>query len=125
MNRKFHRSSPHLPVRNLKETLDYYRTQLGFYDEWTWGNTDGGLRRDELRMLFGEDPEHTARINSTDRSLNLMWFVTHIEEIYREWHDRGIHIESTLQTYDYGLKEFAFTDINGYYIRVAESYEST
>ncbi len=31
--KKFIRSNPHLPVRNLRETLDYYRNTLGFYDE--------------------------------------------------------------------------------------------
>lgn len=60
--KKFIRTNPHLPVRNLRQTLDYYRDQLGFYEEWTWTNddgtiVDGGIRRDNMRLLFAEDPE--------------------------------------------------------------------
>ena len=60
-SKKFIRSNPQLPVRNLRETLDYYRDTLGFHDEWIWTNnngkeTDGGIRSDDMRLLFAEDP---------------------------------------------------------------------
>lgn len=116
----FIRSNPHLPVKNLKETLDYYREQLGFSDEWTFGEKDGGIRRDEMRLLFAEDPNFTRAINSLRRRLPLMWFVDNIDEIYTEYKVRGIEIAAPLLLHPYGLREFAFIDINGYYIRVAE-----
>ncbi|MES2113483.1 MAG: VOC family protein [Bacteroidota bacterium] len=125
--KKFIRSNPHLPVKNLRETLDYYRDALGFYDEWTTANengciTDGGIRRDEMRLLFGEDPEFVAVINSYKKSrLPLMWFVENIDEIYAEYQAKGIELADDLRTHAYGLREFAFIDINGYYVRVAES----
>ena len=58
--KKFIRTNPHLPVRNLLQTLDYYRDHLGFYEEWTWTNgegkvVDGGIKRDDMRLLFAED----------------------------------------------------------------------
>ena len=118
--KKFIRSNPHLPVINLQQTLDYYRDTLGFYDEWTEGKIDGGIRRDDMRMLFGEDPAHVEKINSDTSRLNLMWFVDNIDEIYKEYQERGIKIVSPLTTYAYHLREFAFIDINGYYIRLAE-----
>ena len=117
---RFIRSNPHLPVINLRQTLDYYRDTLGFYDEWTEGKIDGGIRRDDMRMLFGEDPAHVEKINSDTSRLNLMWFVDNIDEIYKEYQERGIKIVSPLTTYAYHLREFAFIDINGYYIRLAE-----
>ena len=122
-SKKFHKSGPHLPVKNLRQTLDYYRDTLGFYDEWTFGEKDGGLRRDDMRLLFGEDPAHADLINSVTNRLNLMWFVDNIDEIYSEFKERGIRIESPLKEYPYDLREFAFIDINGYYIRVAEAVE--
>jgi hypothetical protein len=109
-----------LPVINLKQTLDYYRDTLGFYDEWTEGKTDGGIRRDDMRMLFGEDAVHVRQINNDTARLNLLWFVDNINEVHAEYQERGIKIESPLTAYPYGLREFAFIDINGYYIRVAE-----
>jgi len=126
--KKFHRSAPHLPVRNLRETLDYYHNTLGFYDEWTWKNKDGdvkdgGIRRDDMRLLFEEDEEFVNSINNKKNRLPLMWFVDNIDEIFSEFLVRDIEIADTLKTHPYGLKEFAFIDINGYYIRVAEGNE--
>ena len=87
--KKFIRSNPHLPVKNLRETLDYYRDILGFNDEWTWKNAngeikDGGIRRDEMRVLFAEDTEFLNAINNENSRLPLMWFVENIEEVYLE-----------------------------------------
>ena len=125
--KKFIRTNPHLPVKNLRQTLDYYRDHFGFYEEWTWTNekgkvVDGGIRRDDMRLLFAEDPEFVKVINSYKKSrLPLMWFVENVDEIFSEFQNREIEFADTLKTHDYGLKEFAFVDINGYYIRVAES----
>lgn len=123
--KKFTKSAPHLPVKDLRQTLDYYREVLGFYDEWTWINrdgniTDGGIRRDEMRLLFGEDPEFTGCINNGGKRLPLLWFVDNIEAVYTEFTAKNIPIAGPLETHSYGLKEFAFIDVNGYYIRVAE-----
>ncbi len=121
--KKFHRSAAHLPVIDLRQTLDYYRDTLGFYEEWIEGEIDGGLRRDDMRMLFGEDAAYAQKINSDVARFNLLWFVDNIEDVYREYQQRGIEIANPLTTYPYGLREFAFIDINGYYIRVAEAVE--
>ncbi|HSZ85064.1 MAG TPA: VOC family protein [Puia sp.] len=121
-SKKFIRSNPHLPVRNLRDTLDYYRDILGFYDEWTWANKngelkDGGIRRDDMQLLFGEDE------NFMEAHLAIMWFVENIEEIFLEFQNKNIKIKDMLRTHAYSLREFAFIDINGYYIRVAEGVE--
>ncbi|HKZ64929.1 MAG TPA: hypothetical protein VJ111_01170 [Chitinophagaceae bacterium] len=55
-----------------------------------------------------------------NKRLNLLWFVDNIDEIYSEFKERRIEITSPLKDYPYGLREFGFIDINGYYIRVAE-----
>ena len=126
MHRKrFLKSAPHLPVKNLQSTLTYYRDKLGFTDEWIFGNKDGGLRRDELRLLFAEDNEFTNTINNKYHRLPLMWFVKNIDEIYEEFKKREIELSDELRLHPYGLREFAFIDINGYYIRVAEETEQS
>ena len=124
--KKFIRTNPHLPVRNLQQTLDYYRDHLGFYEEWTWTNdegkvVDGGIKRDDMRLLFAEDPEFVNVINSYKKNrLPMMWFVENIDEIFSEFQKREIEFEDTLRMHPFGLREFSFVDINGYYIRVAE-----
>jgi len=124
--KKFIRANAHLPVKSLRQTLDYYRDHLGFYEEWTWTNgegkiVDGGIRRDDMRLLFAEDPEFVNVINSYKKSrLPVVWFVDNVDEIFSEFQIRRIEFSDILKTHAYGLKEFAFVDINGYYIRVAE-----
>jgi uncharacterized glyoxalase superfamily protein PhnB len=122
--KKFIRCGAHLPVINLKQTLDYYRDVLGFYDEWTESTKDGGIRRDDMWILFGENKAHVQEINNQTARLNLLWFVDNIEDVYTEYQQRGIDILSPLTAYPYGLNEFAFIDINGYYIRIAEAKEA-
>ena len=107
--KKFIRSNAQLPVRNLRETLNYYRNELGFFDEWTWKNAhgeikDGDIRRDEMRLLFAEDPEFTSAINNEKNSLPLMWFVENAEEVYLEFQNRGVKIADPLRAHPYGLK---------------------
>ncbi len=121
--KKFIRSGPHLPVSNLRLTLDYYRDTLGFYDEWTFGDKDGGIRRDRMRLLFAEDNDFVKDINNKQHRLPLMWFVDNIDEIFFEFKERNIELADDLKKHPYGLREFAFIDINGYYIRVAEGKE--
>ena len=43
-----------------------------------------------------------------------------IGAIFREYAEKGIPIADPLRTYPYGMKEFAFVEVNGYYVRVAE-----
>jgi len=37
--------------------------------------------------------------------------------------EKGIEIVDNLRTHPYSLREFAFIDLNGYYIRLAENAE--
>jgi hypothetical protein len=118
--KKFIRSGPHLPVKNLRLTLEYYRDKLGFYEELTLGEKDGGIRRDDMRLLFAEDPDFVSDLNTKQHRLPLVWFVENIDEVFSEFKERNIEIADALRTHPNGLREFAFIDINGYYIRVSE-----
>ena len=123
--KKFLKPLPHLPVKNLRLTLDYYRDKLVFTDEWIFGNKDGGIRRNDLRLLFAEDIDFTNDITNKEHRLPLMWFVDNIDEVFSEFKTRKIEIADDLRTHSYGLREFAFVDINGYYIRVAEGNDES
>jgi uncharacterized glyoxalase superfamily protein PhnB len=116
---KFWKIVPHLPVKDLQETIAFYKDRLGFTEEWFYGDppTDGGCRRDELRMLFGKASGPLTGIGD----LSLVLFVTDVESVYEEMKQRGIKILQPLALYDYGIKEFAIQDCNGYMLRFAES----
>ena len=71
-------------------------------------------------LVFAEDAEFADAVNDARHRLPLMWFVVNIDDVYAEFQGRGISIAAPLQVHPYGLREFAFVDLNGYYIRVAE-----
>ena len=118
--KQFVRLNAFIPVNDLRETLDYYRDQLGFTEEWTMG-TDGGIRRDTMRLIFGQDPDYVAVLNNDTYRFVLIWFVENVDEIYREFkEERKLTIVSEIENKPWGIREFSFHDINGYLIRVSE-----
>jgi uncharacterized glyoxalase superfamily protein PhnB len=121
----FDHTVPFLPVSDLQETIAYYRDTLGFTDEWFWENTDAGISRDDMHLLFSRNPSFVEAIKAGggERGLEIMWFVENVDDIYAELQEKGVSIAAELQEEDWGVKEFAFKDINGYYIRVAEGLE--
>jgi catechol 2,3-dioxygenase-like lactoylglutathione lyase family enzyme len=123
MKPQFSHCTPQLPVSDLEATLKYYRDKLGFTDGWKFGERDGGASRDDLRMLVAEDKEFVQDVNNKDHKLPLMWFVKNIDEVLLQFKSSNIVLADDLRLHPYGLKEFAFVDINGYYIRVAEAAE--
>ena len=117
--KKFWRISPHLPVENVRLTIDWYKANLGFGEEWFYGDpvTDGGCRRDEMRLLFGK----TSGPFKPLKDISLILFVSNVDEVYEEVKQRGLQIIKEIQTYDYGMREFAILDCNGYMLRFSES----
>jgi uncharacterized glyoxalase superfamily protein PhnB len=122
--KKFYKVLPFLPVKNLRDTLDFYKNSFGFYDDWMLGDKDGGIKRDELRLLFGENPEHLKYINSDEHRLEIVWFVENVDEIYAEFKGRKLNIVSDLKDESWGIREFTVEDINGYLIRISETLEA-
>ena len=124
MSSKFSHAVPFMPVRNLKETINYYRDQLGFSDEWFWEDTDAGIRRNDLRLLFMHDPEFVSRINENGRHFEICWFVRNVDEVYKEYQLKEVNIVSKLEVKPWNVKEFTLEEINGYWIRVGQGQES-
>ena len=117
--KKFYGINPFIPVKNLKATLDYYRDKLGFYDEWTWNDLDGGIQRDEMRLLFSEESVYKDSFNTDFRYVQL-WFVENVDQVFSEYLQRGINIIQQTENKPWGTREFIFSDLNGHLIRVAE-----
>lgn len=119
----FFHSVPVLPVRDLKQTISFYKFLLGFSNEWFYKDAEAGISRGKLSMLFAKDEQLAAQVNTDEHGLSLLWFVSDADEIYLEFRAKGIIITSELKDQPWGVREFTFRDINGYFIRVAQSFE--
>lgn len=120
---KFYKATPFIPVKDLNQTLSYYRDKLGFNNEWVMGK-DGGIQRDEMRLLFMENPDHLLMINSSDHKFEIAWFVDCVDEIYNEFREKEIVIHTEPTDEPWGLREFTIEDINGYLIRISETIQT-
>jgi hypothetical protein len=120
--KKFLKLTPHIPVADVEKTVQWYKQHLDFSEEWYWGNpvSDGGCRRDDLRLLFGK----ASTPLKTPGEMSLIFFTSKVEEIYEEIQQKKLKIVGPLKLYDYGIKEFSIQDINGYFIRFAENVET-
>ena len=122
MQKFFYKTVPFLPVKDLEETVRYYKDELGFTDEWFWGNppTDAGCHRDELSLLFNQNLALAERIEGFE----LMMFVDDVDGIYAEFKDNpAIEITSPIKNEPWGIREFTIRDINGYFLRISCSLE--
>ncbi len=119
-SKKFHGINPFIPVKNLKQTLEFYRDRLGFYGEWTWNELDGGIERDEMQLMFSEEPIFFESLMNKDFQSTLLWFVDNVNDIYEEYKSRKIPIMNELEDKPWGTREFIISDPNGYIIRVME-----
>ena len=119
----FSHAVPFMPVRDLNETIAYYRDQLGFHHEWYWEDTDAGIERDELHLLFAQDPEFVSRVNANGRHFEICWFVRNVEDVYQEYKNKGIKIVSELGMKPWGMKEFTIEEIYGYWLRLGEGVQ--
>jgi hypothetical protein len=118
--KQFIRLNAFIPVNDIHETLNYYRDRFGFQDEWIM-DTDGGIRRDSMRLIFKQDPDYVSVLNNQTYRFVLIWFVENVDEIYKEFkEERKITIVSDIENKPWGIREFSIYDINGYLIRISE-----
>lgn len=117
---------PFLPVKDLRETIKYYKENLGFTEEWLWGDppSDAGVSRDGLNLLFVENPEHLAMINTEKHRMEICLFVSNVDVIYHEIRSKNVIILSELKNEPWQVREFSILDCNGYKLRIGEGIES-
>lgn len=121
MKKFFYKSVPFLPVKDLAETIRFYKS-IGFTGEWFWGSppTDAGIHRDELSLLFNHNPELAERMEGFE----VVMFVDNVDDIFNEFSKKGnIKIIAPLQDEPWGIREFSICDNNGYRLRISCSLE--
>ena len=112
--------APVFLVDDVRATVDYYVTALGFTQEFLWGEppTYGGVSRDRVMVHFAK-VDQPGRFNSagaagTTTKADLNVFVRGIHELYRDLIQRGARIDGPPVEQPYGMTNFHVDDLNGY-----------
>jgi uncharacterized glyoxalase superfamily protein PhnB len=112
--------SPTLAVRNMKQTVQFYRDTLGFKMGMTFPNADNpeyvDFSRDGMILMF--IPAENIGIGSEEKlgvGVNLyMQIDGDIDKYYNELKDKGIKIVVDIKDEPYGVRDFTVEDMDGY-----------
>lgn len=122
---------PNLLVSNLSATLTYYTGALGFHQGWCWSDQaarmlDEGeklaprepgtalVQRDEVQILFTQ----RGAVGSDWLHFDV-YTPEQVDELHREWRDRGAQIDEPPTQRSWGMYEMRVSDPDGHVIRVS------
>jgi len=120
MKDEFPAAVPEIPVTDMDQSLDYYRSKLGFNIDW--GGAAGGiagiskgqcrmfLTDRDFRAIHGNAPPVMVWLNLDSRE--------EVDELYQRWNDTGARIIATPQSKPWKLHEFTAADLDGNLFRV-------
>ena len=113
--------TPMLEVQNMNQAISFYEEKLGFKcvgkQEYTWAR----LEKDQVSIMLTErysQKEHlypvmTGSIYLYTDEIDLLW------DKLKE----SVNIAYPIENFDYGMREFAFYDPNGYLIQLGQAVE--
>jgi catechol 2,3-dioxygenase-like lactoylglutathione lyase family enzyme len=110
-------SAPVLFVRDVRASAEHYRDAMGFRFDRYYGDPPSFviLGRDGLHVMLKSASGDSAIVPRWRISPNLWdvyFWVDNVEELYREFRDRGAKIDYELCDQPYGCREFGTQDID-------------
>ncbi|MDP5168732.1 MAG: VOC family protein [Bacteroidia bacterium] len=108
--------SPMLETKNLSKSIQWYQEILGFelqdhLPDLGWAS----LVKDDVRIMLMT--RVTQRKHSDPVLTGSFYFYTSEVDAWWEALKGKVPVEYPLETYSYGMREFAIRDINGYLLQ--------
>jgi len=112
--------SPMLAVRNMKQTIEFYKNSLGFKMGMAFPDADNpeytDLSKDGMVLMF--IPAENIGIGREEKlgvGVNIyMQIDGDIDEYYNELKNKGVKIVVDIKDEPYGIRDFMVEDIDGY-----------
>jgi len=112
--------SPMLAIRNMKQTIEFYKNSLGFKIGMAFPDTDNpeyaDLSKDAMVLMF--IPAENLGIGKEEKlgvGMNIyMQIDGDIDEYYNELKNKGVNIVVGIKDEPYGIRDFTVEDIDGY-----------
>jgi uncharacterized glyoxalase superfamily protein PhnB len=113
--------TPMLLVTDMKKTIEFYTNTLGFTCTGLEQDVWAILRRDEVEIMLATMNEY-SNLKEPTFSGSLYVYTDDVEKSWSELKDKA-QIEYPIETFDYGMREFAIRDCNGYIIQFGQDVE--
>lgn len=109
------KSEPIFAVRDVKETIAFYRDILGFGNEWLWGDpvSFGGISFGDVSVMFHHQPHIAAHVEGHQH----FYWPDDVDATYAQHTARGAPIVSPIENKPWRVREYTVRDPNGYHLR--------
>ncbi len=114
--------TPMLETMDVEDTVKFYTDVLGFAAEnyskqWQWAT----LKRDGITIMFSAPNEH-RKIPAPVMSGSLYIRTDAVDELWEQLKDRCT-VCYPIENFEYGMREFAVFDNNGYLLQFGQENE--
>lgn len=111
--------APMLWVDDVRATIDYYVSVLGFEEanyqpDWLWGLVE----KDAVRIMLAGQNEHIP-YNGPQFTGSLYLRTDDVEAWWNNLKDKA-DVYYAIENFEYGMREFAIRDCNGYIIQFGQ-----
>lgn len=111
---------PTIWVDDVKATIDWYVQVLGFTEgnfvaEWNWGI----VVKDKIEIMLSKPNAHIP-YNGPQFTGSFYFTVDNVDSIWERLKDLP-NVYYPLETFDYGMREFAIKDCNGYILQFGQN----
>ncbi len=108
--------TPILWTEQLSETIEFYTETLNFIcgernDDWGWA----ALQNHSVEIMFSKPNEHTP-FHKPLFTGSFYIVVDNADELWEEFKNK-VKVAYAIETFDWGMREFAIYDNNGYMLQ--------
>lgn len=110
-----------LAVRDLAVSTRYYTDVLGFQKDPIDAEGWSFLTRDSFRVMLGECVDERPAGELGNHSWYAYWNVVGVDDLYREFLEKGANVLSAPVNKPWGLREFGLSTPDGHRIVCGET----
>ncbi len=109
------KSVPIFAVKDVRETVAFYRDVLGFAGEWFWGDpaSFAGATWGDVQVMFNQQPDLAQKLEGHQHH----YWADEIEALHARHAAAGAPIISPIENKPWGIREYTIRDPNGYHLR--------
>lgn len=110
-------------TENMDETITFYMNVLGFTlmgrnDDWQWAS----LRKNDIYIMLSQPNEHENNF-SIGFSGSFYFNVNQVDDLWEDLKTKA-KVCYEIETFEWGMREFAIYDNNGYILQFGEPVDN-
>jgi uncharacterized glyoxalase superfamily protein PhnB len=119
---KLNNLRPMLETVDLRQTIQFYTEILGFKCNAVYPDAENpfwaSLYRDKAEIMFTSRSDHST-LEKPLMSGSLYFNLNNVDEAWEQLKDQKT-VEYPIENFDYGMREFAIRDCNGYLLQFGQ-----